>query len=73
MSSEVPCSALNNAIKNKGISYDQLAQSVGTSTPHVQDILSGRVQATSQEFNNISRVLGVTTKAPSDVHGHSTK
>ncbi|KAI0049378.1 hypothetical protein FA95DRAFT_1557037 [Auriscalpium vulgare] len=60
------CSALNAAISRKGISYKDLATQMGTSEQHIIDVCTGSVTATSGEFNNLAKVLGI-----SDVPPHS--
>ncbi|KAN0125850.1 hypothetical protein V8E52_001057 [Russula decolorans] len=64
MSSEIQCTALNNAIKAKGYSLPQVAQNVGSSEQRVRDIVSGRERPTQQEFNKLATSLGIANQAP---------
>ncbi|KAI0277070.1 hypothetical protein BGY98DRAFT_1097721 [Russula aff. rugulosa BPL654] len=71
MSAQSPCSALNNAIRAKGYTYPQIAQSVGTDEKRVRDIVSGSVRPTQQEFERLASSLGIAGQAPRD-SSHTT-
>ncbi|KAI9511980.1 hypothetical protein F5148DRAFT_1166626 [Russula earlei] len=65
MSSNVQCTALNNAIRAKGYTHSQLADRVGSTPERVTDILSGQAKPTQQEFDSLARTLGVTNPVSS--------
>ncbi|KLO07562.1 hypothetical protein SCHPADRAFT_909362 [Schizopora paradoxa] len=65
------CSALANAMKNKGMSYGQLATKLGTTEQHVSDICTGSTRPTDDEFNQLSGALGISNVPHTGVH--STK
>ncbi|KAH8996638.1 hypothetical protein EDB92DRAFT_1840979 [Lactarius akahatsu] len=53
------CAALNNAIAGKGLTYNTLAQRVGSSEQRVADICTGKAKPTTKEFNDLASTLGV--------------
>ncbi|KAG7095254.1 hypothetical protein E1B28_006027 [Marasmius oreades] len=60
------CAALNNAKTKKGLSYAQIAESIGQTEQHVTDVCTGKVKPTQEEFNALAKVLGITDQAPND-------
>ncbi|KIJ49201.1 hypothetical protein M422DRAFT_247001 [Sphaerobolus stellatus SS14] len=66
------CTALANALKNKGYSYSQVASKVGASESHITNIFTGVTTPTQQEFNSIANVLGITSPPPHN-SAHTTK
>ncbi|KAI0777668.1 hypothetical protein BD413DRAFT_186323 [Trametes elegans] len=66
------CAALAAAKDKKGLSYAQIAQQIGKSEQHVIDICTGQSVPTTDEFNALARVLGITEQPPHDA-AHTTK
>ncbi|KAI9063661.1 hypothetical protein FKP32DRAFT_1676350 [Trametes sanguinea] len=66
------CAALAAAKEKKGMSYAQIAQQIGKPEQHVIDICTGAATPTTDEFNALARVLGITSAPPHDA-AHVTK
>ncbi|KIM59879.1 hypothetical protein SCLCIDRAFT_1217321 [Scleroderma citrinum Foug A] len=65
-----PCNAITAAMNNRGLTYDQLAQRVGSNAARVQQICTGQAHPTTQEFNSIARELNLNpSEAP---RGHAS-
>ncbi|KIJ62287.1 hypothetical protein HYDPIDRAFT_94848 [Hydnomerulius pinastri MD-312] len=54
------CSAVSSAMQRQGLSYSQLASKVGTSEARVQEICTGTVHPTQNEFNSLAQALGIS-------------
>ncbi|KAN0132020.1 hypothetical protein V8E53_010300 [Lactarius tabidus] len=57
------CSALNNAIRDKGLNYSQLAGRTTLSERRISEICSGKAQPSTQEFNALASALGINPPA----------
>ncbi|CAL1710968.1 unnamed protein product [Somion occarium] len=66
------CAALAAAKDRKGLSYQQIAQQIGTSEHHVIDVCTGTVVPTSAEFDALARALDIKAAPPHD-SAHKTK
>ncbi|KAK0235029.1 hypothetical protein EDD85DRAFT_64258 [Armillaria nabsnona] len=66
------CAALAAAKEKKGISYAAIASQIGDSEQRVIDICTGKVKATSTEFNAIAQVLGISSSGAPHDGAHAT-
>ncbi|KAI0746753.1 hypothetical protein C8Q80DRAFT_1271596 [Daedaleopsis nitida] len=66
------CAALAAAKDKKGLSYTEIAQKIGKPEQHVVDVCTGKVTATTDEFNALARALDITSPPPHDA-AHATK
>lgn len=57
------CTALNNAIRAKGLNYSQLAMRTTLSEGRIGDICSGKAKPSTQEFNALAYALGINPPA----------
>ncbi|QRV80252.1 DNA-binding protein helix turn-helix [Ceratobasidium sp. AG-Ba] len=72
MSDETNCAALAAAMEKKGWNHNQVAQAIGKPESYVADVFHGKTKPTTEEFNNITKVLGITAEPPHD-GAHATK
>ncbi|KAF9235477.1 hypothetical protein BU15DRAFT_64832 [Melanogaster broomeanus] len=57
------CSAVSSAMRNKGLSYAQIATQIGSTEQRVQAICGGQAQPSRTEFDSLARVLGISNSA----------
>ncbi|KAF8600851.1 hypothetical protein BDV93DRAFT_558953 [Ceratobasidium sp. AG-I] len=68
MSDETSCKALAAALQKKGWDHNKLATELG----EPEDLLTGDIKPTPEEFKKIATVLGITSvEAPHD-SAHAT-
>ncbi|KAK0495759.1 hypothetical protein EDD18DRAFT_1170609 [Armillaria luteobubalina] len=66
------CAALAAAKEKKGVSYATIASQIGQSEQHVIDICTGKAKPTSNEFNAIAQVLGISSASAPHDGAHAT-
>ncbi|KAK7049859.1 Nuclear pore complex nucleoporin component [Paramarasmius palmivorus] len=71
MAPDPQCAALNAAKTKKGWSYAQIADKIGQTEKHVEDVCTGKVKPTQAEFNALAQTLGITDTPPKD-NAHAT-